>query len=69
MTCDECAVYRAEAEDARASVRHLEQLVQERPARASEATAMNRLLHAEVSRLQAQVAELTAELLWRNADG
>lgn len=69
MPCDDCVVLRQELAEARNARAHVEQVVADRQSRRHETDLMNKMLHLEISRLQQELADLKAELAWRNTDG
>jgi hypothetical protein len=58
----------AEITDLWAQVRHLEGVLGKRDAREGDVVLVNKMLHQEISRLQARVVALESELAWRDAD-
>ena len=61
MACDECAQMRAELNDARLQLRHLEEVIAARRARRDDTELMNKMLHLEVTRLQNEVRNQSLE--------
>lgn len=62
MTCDDCTLNRQLLAEARAEVRHLEQVLAKRNAREGEEASMNKILRAELAGQKERVHALGARV-------